>query len=132
MISLKKKFAEERLEAIELRVAAETLELVEKVKSAYFMAQADQQLLSRLKLIQEGNAASLDLGQKQFKAGNITDMALLQLQAFYSQGRLDIARAEADLRDKREELTQLLGLWGSQTAWRIQGDIMPYRTQGFP
>jgi outer membrane protein, heavy metal efflux system len=132
MIPLKKKFAEERLEAIELRVAAETLELVEKVKATYFMVQADQQLISRLKLIQEANAASLDLGQKQYKAGNITDLALLQLQASYSQGRLDIAKAEADLRDKREELTQLLGLWGSQTAWRIQGDIMPIPEQGFP
>jgi outer membrane protein, heavy metal efflux system len=131
MIPLKKKFAEERLEAIELRVAAETLELVEKVKATYFMVQADQQLISRLKLIQEANAASLDLGQKQYKAGNITDLALLQLQASYSQGRLDIAKAEADLRDKREELTQLLGLWGSQTAWRIQGDIMPIPDAGF-
>jgi outer membrane protein, heavy metal efflux system len=131
MIPLKKKFAEERLEAIELRVAAETLELVEKVKATYFTVQADQQLISRLKLIQEANAASLDLGQKQYKAGNITDLALLQLQAAYSQGRLDIAKAEADLRDKREELTQLLGLWGSQTAWRIQGDIMPIPDAGF-
>jgi cobalt-zinc-cadmium efflux system outer membrane protein len=131
MIPLKKKFAEERLEAIELRVAAETLELVEKVKATYFTVQAEQQLISRLKLIQETNAASLDLGQKQYKAGNITDLALLQLQASYSQGRLDIAKAEADLRDKREELTQLLGLWGSQTAWRIQGDIMPIPDAGF-
>ena len=49
----------------------------------------------------------------------------MQLQASYSQGRLDIAKAETDLRDKREELTRLLGLWGSQTAWQIQGDIMP-------
>jgi hypothetical protein len=53
MIPLKKKISEERLEAIELRVADETLELVAKVKAAYFMVQADQQLISRLKLIQE-------------------------------------------------------------------------------
>ena len=47
------------------------------------------------------------------------------MQASYSQGRLDIAKAETDLRDKREELTRLLGLWGAQTAWQIHGDIMP-------
>ena len=52
-------------------------------------------------------------------------MKLLQMQASYSQGRLDIAKAETDLRDKREELTRLLGLWGAQTAWQIHGDIMP-------
>ena len=124
MIPLKKKTSEERLEAAELRVADETLKLVEKVKAAYFMVQANQQLISRLKVIQETNAASLELAQKQYKAGNITDLALLQLQASYSQGLLDIAKAETDLRDKREELTRLLGLWGSQIAWQIRGDIM--------
>ena len=131
MIPLKKKLSEERLEAIELRVADETLDLVARVKAAYFMVQADQQLISRLKLIQETHAASLDLGQKQYKAGNITDLALLQLQASYSQGRLDIVRAETDLRDKREELTRLLGLWGSQTTWKIEGDIMPIPDSDF-
>jgi cobalt-zinc-cadmium efflux system outer membrane protein len=131
MIPLKKKISEERLEAIELRVADETLDLVARVKAAYFMVQADQQLISRLKLIQETHAASLELSQKQYKAGNITDLALLQLQASYSQGRLDIVRAETNLRDKREELTRLLGLWGSQTAWKIQGDIMPVPDSDF-
>ncbi|MGA7904253.1 MAG: TolC family protein [Terrimicrobiaceae bacterium] len=124
MIPLKKKISEEQLEAVELRVAHQILDLVEKVKAAFFMVQAEQQLISRLKLIQNTNSASLELGQKQYKAGNITDLALLQLQASYSQGRLDIAKAETDLRDKREELTRLLGLWGSQTGWQIQGDIM--------
>ena len=131
MIPLKKKLSEERLEAIELRVADETLDLVARVKAAYFMVQADQQLISRLKLIQETHAASLDLGQKQYQAGNITDLALLQLQASYSQGRLDIVRAETDLRDKREELTRLLGLWGSQTTWKIEGDVMPIPDSDF-
>jgi outer membrane protein, heavy metal efflux system len=131
MIPLKQKISEDRLEAIELRVADETLELVEKVKAAYFMVQADQQLISRLKLIQETHAASLELAQNQYKAGNITDLALLQLQASYSQGRLDIARAETDLRNKREELTRLLGLWGPQTEWKIQGDIMPIPDSDF-
>lgn len=131
MIPLKKKISEDRLEAIELRVADETLELVAKVKAAYFMVQADQQLISRLKLIQETHAASLELAQNQYAAGNITDLALLQLQASYSQGRLDIARAETDLRTKREELTRLLGLWGPQTEWKIQGDIMPIPDSDF-
>ena len=53
MIPLKKKIAEEKLEAAELRVAAETLRLVAEVKAAYFTFQGDQQLLGRLKIIQE-------------------------------------------------------------------------------
>ncbi|CAN5753910.1 hypothetical protein BH09VER1_BH09VER1_12480 [soil metagenome] len=125
MIPLKKKISEERLEAAELRVAAEVLDLVAEVKEAYFRVQADQQLLGRLKVIQETNAASLDLAQKQFKAGNVTDLELLQMQSGYSQGRMDIARAETDLNTRREEFNRLLGLWGAQTGWEIRGDLLP-------
>lgn len=131
MIPLKKKIAEEQLEAVELRVAAETLSLVAQVKAAYFTFQGDQQLLARLKIIQETNAASLDLTQKQFEAGNITDFALLQAQSNYSQGRLDIAKAETDLRSEREKLNRLLGLWGTDTDWKIQGDVMPIPESDF-
>ena len=101
-------------------MAAETLRLVAEVKAAYFTFQGDQQLLARLKII----AAALDLAQKQFKAGNITDFALLQSQSSYSQGRLDLAKAETDLRSQREKLNRLLGLWGEDTDWEIKGDIM--------
>jgi outer membrane protein, heavy metal efflux system len=131
MIPLKKKIAGERLEAAELRVAAETLRLVAEVKAAYFTYQGDQQLLARLKIIQETNAAALDLAQKQFEAGNITDFALLQSQSSYSQGRLDLVKAETDLRSQREKLNRLLGLWGEDTDWEIKGDIMPVPDSGF-
>ena len=102
-----------------------------EVKIVYFEVQADQQLLGRLKIIQETSATSLDLGQKQYKAGNITDLALLQMQASYSEGRLDISEAETKLDEHREELTSLLGLWGAQTEWKIQGDLPVAGSEGF-
>jgi len=124
MIPLKKKLSEEQLEAAELRVAAEVLDLVAGVKEAYFRVQADQQLLGRLGLIQQTNTASLDLSQKQFEAGNSTDLELLQMQAAYSQGRVDIAQAETNLTGHREEFDRRLGLWGDQTGWTIRGDLL--------
>ncbi|CAN5601008.1 TolC family protein [soil metagenome] len=124
MIPLKKKIAEEQLEATELRVAAEALNLVAEVKAAYFTCQASQQLLARLKVVQETNAAALDLAQKQFEAGNITDLSLLQSQDSYSEGRLNIAKAEAELRAQREKINRLLGLWGDDTNWKIKGEVM--------
>ena len=51
MIPLKKKIAKERLEAAELRVAAETMSLMAKYKDAHFTYQGDQHL-ARLKIIQ--------------------------------------------------------------------------------
>lgn len=125
MIPLKKQISEEALEAAELRVAAEVLDLVAQVKAAYFRVQADQQLIGRLKLIQETNAAALDLSQKQFEAGNLTDLELLQMQVAYSQGRMDLANAERDRTGRGEEFNRLLGLWGKQTTWEIRGDLLP-------
>jgi cobalt-zinc-cadmium efflux system outer membrane protein len=131
MIPLKKRISEEQLEAAEMRVAAEILETVANVKKSYFDVQADQQLLSRLKTIQDTTSTSLDLGQKQYEAGNITDLALLQMQATYNDGRLEIAQAATDLQEHREDLNALLGLWGLQTTWKINGDILPAPVSDF-
>jgi outer membrane protein, heavy metal efflux system len=130
MIPLKKKIAEERLEAAELRVAAETLRLVAEVKAAYFTYQGDQQL-SRDSKSSRKQMRPRSTAQKQFEAGNITDFALLQSQSSYSQGRLDLAKAETDLRSQREKLNRLLGLWGTDTDWEIKGDIMPIPDSNF-
>ena len=125
MAPLKKKIAQAQLETVKERIADQTLELVANVKTAFFTYQADQQLLARLKVVQETNAATLELSQNQFQAGNITEFMLLQAQSAYGQGRLDIAMAEANLRSQREKINRLLGLWGDDTAWTIGGEVMP-------
>ncbi|HEY5753377.1 MAG TPA: TolC family protein [Chthoniobacterales bacterium] len=130
-IPLKKRVAAEQLEATQLRAASEVLNLVAEVKKAYFTVQANQQLLSRLKIIQETAATSLDLNQRQYEAGNITDLTLLQAQASYSEGRLEIAQASAALSERREQFNRLLGLWGDQTDWKITGDVLPVPVADF-
>lgn len=123
MIPLKKKISEEQLHVTQLKVSSEVLDLVANVKKSYFAIQADQQLLKRIKIIQETTAAALDLGQNQYKAGNITELSLLQMQAAYSEGRLEIAESETSLQEQRENFNALLGFWGKQTDWEIQGEL---------
>src|SRR3984957_6060026 len=123
MIPLKKQVAKDQLEAAELRVADETLELIAQVKEAFYSLQASQQLLKRFQLIVDTNAAALDLAQRQHEAGNTTDLALIQQQATYSRSRLDIATAEAEIRRDREKLNRLLGLWGADTDWQVAGEL---------
>jgi cobalt-zinc-cadmium efflux system outer membrane protein len=123
MIPLKKRVAKDQLEAVALRVADETLELVSQVKGAFYSLQASQQLLKRFQLIADTSAASLDLAQRQHEAGNITDLAMAQQQASYSRSRLDIATTEAEIRRNREKLDRLLGLWGADTDWQIAGEL---------
>jgi outer membrane protein, heavy metal efflux system len=124
MIPLKKRVAKDRLESAALRAADDTLELVSQVKGAFYSLQASQQLLKRFKLIVDANAASLDLAQRQHEAGNIKDLALAQQQASYSRSRLEVATTEAEIRQNREKLNRLLGLWGTDTDWQIAGELL--------
>jgi outer membrane protein, heavy metal efflux system len=123
MIPLKKRVAKDQLQSAALRVADETLELISDVKSAFYSLEASQQLLQRFKLIVDANAASLDLAQRQFEAGNISDLALTQQQTTYSHSRLNVATTEAEIRRNREKLNRLLGLWGPDTQWQISSDL---------
>jgi cobalt-zinc-cadmium efflux system outer membrane protein len=123
MIPLKKRVAKDQLESVALRVADDTLELVSQVKTAFYSVQASEQLLKQFKLILDTNAASLDLSQRQYEAGNISELALARQQAAYSASRLDVATTEAEIRQNREKLTRLLGLWGRETDWHIAGEL---------
>jgi cobalt-zinc-cadmium efflux system outer membrane protein len=132
MIPLKKRVAKDQLEAVALRVADETLELVSQVKGAFYSLQASQQLVKRFQLIVDTNAASVDLAQRQHEAGNITDLALAQQQASYSRSRLDVATTEAEIRRNRERLNRLLGLWGTDTDWQISGELSQVPSSDLP
>ena len=123
MIPLKKRVAKDQLESAALRIADDTLELISQVKSAFYSLQASQQLLRRFKLIVDTDAASLDLAQRQYEAGNISDLTLAQQQATYSHSRLDVATTEAEIRRNREKLDRLLGLWGPDTDWQISCEL---------
>lgn len=130
MTPLKKKIAAEHLEAVTWRVSQEALTLVAKVKSAYVTYQAEQQLLLQLKTIQETKAVALELAQKQFQAGNNTDLMLLTFQSSYAQGKIELLNAETELQSQREKINRLLGLWGKETAWEIKGEVMtPVETE---
>ena len=125
MIPLKKRVAQDRLESVTLRVADDTLELVSKVKIALYSLQASRELLQQFKAIVDGQTAALDLAQRQHDAGNISDLTLARRQDTYSWAKLNAVTAEAEIRQNRERLTRLLGLWGQDTDWQISENLPP-------
>jgi len=120
MIPLKAKVAKDQLLAAQLRVSDAVTRLVAETKSAIYQLKAAEEILARLKVEQAAQATSLDLIQKLHEAGNITDLQLLQQQGEYSQSRLQIAQTEADIRERREKLNRLMGLWGTDTDWKVE------------
>ena len=125
VIPLRKKVAAAELTKTKLRVGDSILKLAAETKTAFYELQARQQLIERLKAINETDGAALELAQRQHEAGNINDLDLANQQATYSQSKLDIAQTSASIRTGREKLNRLTGVWGEETAWKIADELPP-------
>lgn len=132
LLPLRKKMAAAELERTRLEFARATVELAAETKKSFYTLQADQQLAGRLKMIAIANEAGVELSQRLHDAGNITDLTLLNEQAAYSEARVEVARAEADVQADREKLNRLMGLWGSDTSWSLSGELPEIPGQEIP
>lgn len=132
LLPLRKRMAAAQFQQTKLRVADEVLKLIAETKSAFYEVQAQQQLAGRMKLILETNRAAVELAQKQHEAGNINDLELANQQASYSQARLELALADAEIRARREKLNRLMGAWGADTDWQVSGDLPPVPADDLP
>ena len=132
VIPLRKKVATAQLMKTKLQVGDAILKLAAGVKAAFYELQAEQQLLGRLKAINETDAAAVELAQRQHEAGNINDLDLANQQATYSQSKLDIAETSASIRAGREKLNRLMGTWGDDTAWKIDNELPELPAGDFP
>ena len=95
----RKQIAAQNLEQTQLRVADEILALSHEVQTGFFTMQAAEQLLNRLKLIVEVNEAAMELAQRQYEAGNITELELANHHAAFAQSRLAVAQTQRELRE---------------------------------
>lgn len=119
-IPLKRAFAQAQAMQAQKRVAMHVLGLITEVKIALYTLEAHQMLRARLATIVSVNDAAADLAKRQFDAGNINRLELLNQQVSAQEGRLELNRTDAQIRSDREVINRLLGLWGGQTNWKTQ------------
>ncbi|HET8647200.1 MAG TPA: TolC family protein, partial [Vicinamibacteria bacterium] len=120
---VRKQVAAAELEQAKLRVAHEVLALAADVKEAYLTLQARQQLVARLGLIRDLTATAGDFARRQHEAGTINDLELENRTVLDREARVEVARAQAEVRADRERLNRLLGLWGARTAWTVEDEL---------
>ena len=118
MIPARKRIARAELEAAKLRVGDVAVKLAAEVRGAYYRAVGAQQVLQMRRTVIEASETAVDLAQRQYEAGNISELDLTTQQAMYAQLRLDLARSEAEVFDAHEALTRLMGVWGPDTEWK--------------
>ncbi len=116
----RKRAAGAAFEATKHRVVAEVLNTAAHTSRAFYQVQGAGQLVEMRRGITRAAEASFEAARALREAGNVTALVLANQQALYEQSKLELAKAEAQELDAREELTAQLGLWGADIPWTIE------------
>ena len=122
-VPLRQRVAAARFEETKLSVTGVVLDFSARVRAAFFTHQANEQMLELRKSILQGLVASMELARRLREAENISDLDFARERAVAEAGRLALRSAEVGVRQGREELNTLMGLWGPDTAWEIDGHL---------
>jgi len=127
-LPLRKRVAAARFEEAKTRVSGMVLDFAARVRTAFLTHQANQQMLELRQTIVQALSASLEVARRLTEAGNITDLEFARDRALAEAGKLALRSAEVAVRQSREELNTLMGLWGKQTEWQTD-ERLPERPQ---
>jgi cobalt-zinc-cadmium efflux system outer membrane protein len=131
-VPLRKRVAAARFEEAKLRVTGAVLDLATQVRRAFHEHQANEQLLELRQAIVQALTASWDVSRRLHEAGNITDLDLARDRAAAEVSRLALRSAEIVVRQSREHLNDLMGTWGEQTGWEIDGRLPDIPAEAVP
>ena len=132
MLPARKKLSAIHFEQVKLQVADKVIQLVAEVRKSYFSVLGARQIRDLRNEITSAAGNSFELAQRLHSAGNIDDLELVQEKAHFEQSRLELANSETALLEAREQLTRLMGLWGSQTNWRLVEQLPDIPTKEIP
>jgi cobalt-zinc-cadmium efflux system outer membrane protein len=119
-LPLRNAAAQAELDAAKLSVAGDALDLILRVRSAFYAYVADQQVLDFRSTVLKALEASAEVAKNLHDAGNVTDLNFESEQVLASEARVSYADAKAELAASRERLNALLGVSGARANWRIE------------
>jgi cobalt-zinc-cadmium efflux system outer membrane protein len=122
-VPLRKRVTAALFEEAKLRVTGAVLDFAGEVRAAFYAHQANEELLALRRAIAEALGVSLEVSRRLHQAGNISDLDLARERLLAERARIVLRSAEVAARQSRERLTALMGLWGEQTAWEIDGRL---------
>ena len=116
-IPLRRKIAAAEFELAKSHVIAAVLDLAWETRAAFYIYQAEVRRLELQRRMLDIAEASFEVARRLHRAGNISGIDLANEQIKYEGIKLTTARTESDLREKRERLNMLMGLFGNDTMW---------------
>jgi len=118
LIPLRRHWAEREVAGAQARMADEMVRLITDVKKALVTFEAHQLLHARIVDVLAADAATAELAQRQFEAGNINQLDQLNQESAAQEAQLALLADEQSIREDREALTRLLGLRDDH--WRVE------------
>ena len=131
-VPLRKRVAAARFEEAKLRVTGAVLDFAARARTAFYLHLANEQMLELRQTIVQALTASLEVARRLNEAGNITDLDLARERALAEAGKLALRSAEIAARQSREQLNDILGLWGKNTEWRVDARLPDIPVQAMP
>lgn len=119
-LPLRRRVAAAGFEQAKTRVAGSVLDFAARVRGSFYLHQANEQMLELRRTIVQALDASFEVSRRLNEAGNITDLDFARDRALLEMSKVALRRAEVSVRQSREELNVLMGLWGKQTDWQIE------------
>lgn len=119
------RWAGQRHEAAKLQAAQSVLLLAADTRRAWVRAVAAQQSVSYLRDAKEATEAGAELAHRMAQVGNWSALQRTREQLLLADASAQLARAEQAAVASREQLTRLLGLSGTRTAYTLPDRLPP-------
>lgn len=111
--------ADARFRQAQMRAAEETLRLAADTRRAWINAVSAWETVAYLNQAQATADAASELAKKLGETGALPKAGQAREHAFYAELSAQVARARLDARLAKEELTRLMGLWGSDVDYSV-------------
>ena len=111
--------AQQRLEGVKLRAAADALQLAADARRAWFEAVAAEQSAQYAAKVEVSAEAGAELAERMARVGNFSALDRMREQAFYADAAGQLARTRQSALAARERLTRVLGLADGPAAFKL-------------
>lgn len=108
-----------RFESAKLVAANEAVRHALDTRKAWFRAVAAGESARYAEQVREAAQAGAELAQRMARVGNLSALDSAREQAFSAEATAQLARARHNAAAAREQLTRLMGVWGTHTAFKL-------------
>lgn len=133
-LPFRSEIARQRFRQAQLRAALETLRLAAEVRRSYYRAVAANELVALLADAKSTAEATAQLALRLGQTGSLNKLDQAREQVFYAEITAELGSLRQEASSSRERLARLMGLWGSDLAFRIPNTlpVLPRHPSALP